>query len=346
MAMSDIIIIIALIVGAYLLYRIAKAVSPMIIALIFDYVVDFMLSLVDEAAGGLFGLDWGDWIAAVIIFVYYSKQIGKGWSLFAAWEATNFLPISFIPGVDILTGMFPAVTAIVAQKSITAGNYARRISRHIEIIEAAGEDAHSERAMLKELKDLIDDHRFKDATDKGKEYIGSIEGRVKSMIRERLMEEERDFIEKAASGQISVSSKALSDLRNHWQRIEQDIEQGRIEEAEREMGRTQQEEDKLLKGMHSGEKKGFFESLKASLSQPVSHRAKEEEKLDEVARARMQRRVKEPRRKQITGAEVSGEKPRIIVSIEERLRKKMRKRFKKEETMLPRKKKAKKLSKK
>ena len=84
-------------------------------ALFSDFVIDPLLSFADLLIAGLgaVGLDIGDWIAAFIIYKREKKISGGMVALFAAWEATNFLPISFIPVVgeivEFFTNFFPAV---------------------------------------------------------------------------------------------------------------------------------------------------------------------------------------------------------------------------------------------
>ena len=122
---ANMMVILFLILGSYLFYVIAKRVSVYAIALIFDYIGDFLFSFIDTAFGGFAGLDWGDWIIAVIIYVYYSSKVGSGWAFFGALEAAN--PIALIPGIGpfigFITDLLPTMTGIIAMKDIKLNTY-------------------------------------------------------------------------------------------------------------------------------------------------------------------------------------------------------------------------------
>ena len=77
-------------------------------ALISDFVIDPVLCFADLLIAGLgaVGLDIGDWIAAFIIYKREKKISGGMVALLVAWEATNFLPISFIPVIGEIVEFF------------------------------------------------------------------------------------------------------------------------------------------------------------------------------------------------------------------------------------------------
>ena len=59
-------------------------------ALISDFVIDPVLSFADELTGlGELGIDFGDWIAAFIIYKREKKISGNFAALLAAWERTE-----------------------------------------------------------------------------------------------------------------------------------------------------------------------------------------------------------------------------------------------------------------
>ena len=131
--------------------------------LIYDYVVDGILSFADNfiAGAGLVGLDIGDWIAAFLIFKKEKKISGKGIALLAAWEATNFLPISLIPVVGEMVewffNFFPAVTIsrLLFNKYRPAGKQVRKLEKEISIAEQLGIKVSKEKGVLKDVKKLI-----------------------------------------------------------------------------------------------------------------------------------------------------------------------------------------------
>lgn len=83
-------------------------------ALVMDYAIDMGLSFADEAFGGFLGLDIGDLVAAIIIFVHEKRISGTAIAVIVAWEALNFLPLGLIPGIgtglEWVLNVFPAVT--------------------------------------------------------------------------------------------------------------------------------------------------------------------------------------------------------------------------------------------
>jgi len=92
---------------------------------IFETVIDGGFSFADEAIGiGLAGLDVGDWIASILIYLRSRRHAGLFIAIFAAWEATNFLPVSLIPvigtGVEIFTNIFPCYAVLKILTAIFA----------------------------------------------------------------------------------------------------------------------------------------------------------------------------------------------------------------------------------
>src|SRR3989338_3690819 len=95
-------------------------------ALIYDYVVDFGLSTLDNFLGGigLIGVDLGDFLAAPIIFFKERRITGFFFALFVAWEATNFFPVGLIlnwvgAGLGLLIGLIPYVGAVLGPVTAT-----------------------------------------------------------------------------------------------------------------------------------------------------------------------------------------------------------------------------------
>lgn len=64
-----------------------------------DILYDLALSYLDEAFGGVAGLDVGDFLAAILIYRDQRYVMGFFPTVIASWEATNFFPIGLIPGV-------------------------------------------------------------------------------------------------------------------------------------------------------------------------------------------------------------------------------------------------------
>lgn len=77
--------------------------------ILFETLVDGGLSFLDEILGiGLLpGGDIGDLIAAFIMFKREVTYVGYFAAIVAALEAVNFIFLSFIPGADYITNVFP-----------------------------------------------------------------------------------------------------------------------------------------------------------------------------------------------------------------------------------------------
>ena len=160
-------------------------------AVISDFILDPVLSFVDEPLGGVLGLDFGDWIAAFIIYRREKNISGKGVALLAAWEATNFIPISLIPVVgtvvEVFTNFFPADTVLRAMfnKYRPAEAKAKDLEKKVSLGEEAGLDIGSEKKDLKRIREMIGkanpvgalkevEKPLKDITSKIKEYADSL----------------------------------------------------------------------------------------------------------------------------------------------------------------------------
>jgi len=133
-------------------------------ALFSDFVIDPLLSFADLLIAGLgaVGLDIGDWIAAFIIYKREKKISGGMVAMLAAWEATNFLPISFIPVVgeivEFFTNFFPAVfiSRLLFNKYRPAEAKERKLEKEVAIAKEAGiEDIKAQEKALEKIKDLI-----------------------------------------------------------------------------------------------------------------------------------------------------------------------------------------------
>ncbi|MBN2141904.1 hypothetical protein JW711_01110 [Candidatus Woesearchaeota archaeon] len=84
--------------------------------LIVDALDLFSFADLITAGSGAIGLDWADWIVALIQFPIMKKKVGFLPALLVSWEATNFLPFSLIPGIgeaiEVVTNFFPAATIL------------------------------------------------------------------------------------------------------------------------------------------------------------------------------------------------------------------------------------------
>lgn len=168
-------------------------------------VLDAVLSTLDNFVGGagLAGLDFGDWIAALIIYAKERKISGTGVALFAAWEATNFLPLSFIPGVgegiEIVFNLVPTTTALrlLFNKFGRAEQGRKNLEHRIELAKAlgvpVGKAKKEEKKATKDLKqndpvDAVEDeqHAYDELGEGLVAYVSGLLKRVEQEISETL----------------------------------------------------------------------------------------------------------------------------------------------------------------
>src|SRR3989338_9989382 len=84
-----------------LIYSLRSYIKALGTSLFFDYGADAGLSFGDELLGiGITGLDVGDWLGGVLMFLKYRQQVGTGWALLFLAEAANF-------GLSSLSLLFP-----------------------------------------------------------------------------------------------------------------------------------------------------------------------------------------------------------------------------------------------
>lgn len=254
---ANMIVILFLVLGSYLFYIVAKRVSVYAIALIFDYIGDFLISFIDTAFGGFAGLDWGDWIIAVIIYVYYSSKVGSGWAFFGALEAAN--PIALIPGVGpfigFITDLLPTMTGIIAMKDIKLNTYINKIIRRIEIIQSTGEATKGEEKILEKLQKQQAKHNYVEAIPEAEAVAEALAGTVKAVIKARLTQDEKILVEelaqKQANGEPVVSKKTLAEVRQLWQDVQIDLEEGDIDYALDDLNVAEEREQGLITGIEA-----------------------------------------------------------------------------------------------
>ncbi len=166
-----------------------RGASRIFNALFYDYVVDLGLSTLDNFLGGagLAGLDVGDWVAAVIIF-WHERKITNTWvALLVAWEATNFIPLSFIPvvgeGLEIFFNFFPAVTVgrFLFAKYEAAKMEKEKLKELSETAKQEGVKTDDQKETVEEVDELIKEDDPVDALEKAK---GAEKDMVKDLRKE------------------------------------------------------------------------------------------------------------------------------------------------------------------
>ncbi len=163
----------------FIAYMLKSYISAFISSLFYDYVIDGVLSFADNFVMGigLTGFDVGDWIASIIIFMRYYKQLGWGWALLCALEAANF-GFSIIPGIgepiEWFFNFFPIITIVIAIKQYNANSTYSSIKEYYDFIKEEDNDA------AEKWKGAVDKiHQYYeslDYTDLAKEGSGITEG--------------------------------------------------------------------------------------------------------------------------------------------------------------------------
>ncbi len=157
-------IILLIIVGIILLiaFLFRKQIGHWSSALVHDYVYDWGLSTLDNLIGGFAGLDVGDWVGAFLIFRGEKKIIGTLPALIVAWEATNFIPLSFIPvvgeGIEVVTNIIPAstITRFLVAKYGPAERMEVRLMEEGAVMKQENINVPDFEGALNHIKELID----------------------------------------------------------------------------------------------------------------------------------------------------------------------------------------------
>jgi hypothetical protein len=217
-----------------LLYFSRHYIGAILTSLFFDYVVDGVFSGLDELIGiGETGLDVGDWIGALLIFIRYRKQVHPIWAAVFAWEATGFLPISLIPvvgtGAEWIFNFFPIITIVIFVYQHKANEIYMPICAYDQYLK------DHDKEMEKEMKGSVDKvHELYDACDYhqlailGKGIKVALYTEVKQVILKKLNKAQDTIIgvlEKAlARGGQSVSSQQVMDLKGNIKVTGQNID--------------------------------------------------------------------------------------------------------------------------
>lgn len=156
-------------------------------ALILDYVIDGGLSFLDEFFGGALMFDWGDWIAAIIIFIKERKISGSRVAAIVAIEAATF-----IPGIDYITNIFPAVTIsrILFNKFRPAEARKEFLNNRMSIAEEFGISIKEEKRMLQNIDMLLRTEDPVDALIKEAELDKSISKKLISKVSDVISDSE------------------------------------------------------------------------------------------------------------------------------------------------------------
>ncbi len=191
----------------------------LITALVYDYVVDAGLSFADNflAGAGAVGIDIGDWIAAIIIFLNERKITNKWVAAAVAWEATNLIPFSFIPiigeGLEIFFNLFPAVTIsrILFSKYRPANKEIKKLKKNISTASMMNIDISSQKQALDDSIDLMKKSDFVQALEESSRANKGLTDRFKQFCAQ-LIQESSDMVDRVVGSDTQAPPDLISIL--------------------------------------------------------------------------------------------------------------------------------------
>lgn len=144
-------------------------------AILYD-LVDMVLSFVDEPFGGAVMFDWGDWIAALLIFVKERKVSSNVVAFLVAVEAANFIPV-----FDYVTNFIPSVliSRILFAKYHMAQMKQQELKKEIQYAQVHGIAVTHAKHQLKKMHALINDSPIDAINMEEKELKKLLEGEIR-----------------------------------------------------------------------------------------------------------------------------------------------------------------------
>lgn len=215
-----------LLIGGVIFIILALIFRRYISALIEDYVLDLGLSTLDTFIGGAAGLDIGDWIAAIIIFIKERKITGWFIAGIAAWEATNLIPFSLIPvageALEVITNFIPTVTIsrVLFSKFNSADKKVEKLEQHIKLAKKFNIKVAEQEMELKGIHKLIKDEDPGAAIEKATKLEKTINEKLTEIIKEEIQTTEQaiqEFLEQNPEGEqdlIDELTEALTAAEN------------------------------------------------------------------------------------------------------------------------------------
>ncbi|OGM01990.1 hypothetical protein A3K72_01250 [Candidatus Woesearchaeota archaeon RBG_13_36_6] len=199
---------------------IGKRISQYLNSLILD-ILDLVLSFIDEPFGGVIGLDWGDWIAALYIFYKERKVSGDYVALFLAIEAANF-----IPGFDYVTNIIPSafITSLMFSKYKQARRELRELEQEQRTVQELGLSAllfHRIHNRIKRMQKLLEKEDPVDALKEGNEGMVEV---FKEEIEDILtkIKQNRDYILR----RVNPQQNPESEISRMTQKMKEEINYG------------------------------------------------------------------------------------------------------------------------
>ncbi len=228
-----------------IIYSLRSYIRALGTSLFFDYGIDAGLSFGDELLGiGVTGLDVGDWIGAVLMFLKYRQQVGTGWALLFLAEAANF-GLSFIPGIgegfEFFFNMIPLATFVVLLKQHQANTLYTSIKEYANYLKQ--EQTSAPEGIKKELQEidaLYTSCAYQQLFALGAGIREGLAAEVKQLIQAKLTRAQQQVMTtlqkevELGTGKIhqqdiatisAALSRALSELETDWKQADVDANQ-------------------------------------------------------------------------------------------------------------------------
>ncbi len=226
-----------------LIYSLRSYIKALFTSLFFDYGVDAGLSFGDELLGiGVTGLDVGDWIGAILLFLKYRQQVGTGWALLFLAEAANF-GLSLIPGIgegfEFFFNMFPIVTFVVLLKQHQANQIYTSIKEYADYLKQEQTTIEIKKE-IQEIDTLYNSCAYQQLFALGAGIREGLAAEVKQIIQNKLSRAQQQVMTtlqkevELGTGKIhqqdiaavtAAIQRALGELETDWKQADLDANQ-------------------------------------------------------------------------------------------------------------------------
>jgi len=182
-----------------------------------DYVYDLGFSLADEVLMFIFPvllaipIEFGDLLAAIIIYIKEKKVSNSFVAFLVCWEALNFTPFDYIPGlgwlISIFTNVFPAVfiSRIIFGKYKAAKQQTKKLEEDIDLAERLGISNKQHKKNFEKIKEYMKQDDPVDALKEAKKTDKEIAQQLQQMVTGMIMEVD-NIVQSLTSQDIEVPS--------------------------------------------------------------------------------------------------------------------------------------------
>ena len=228
-----------------LIYSLRSYIKALGTSLFFDYGADAGLSFGDELLGvGITGLDVGDWLGGVLMFLKYRQQVGTGLALLFLAEAANF-GLSLIPGIgegfEFFFNMIPLATFVVLIKQYQANEVYTSVQEYAAYLKQ--EQTSSTDGIKKEIQEidgLYNSCAYQQLFALGAGIRDGLAAEVKQIIQAKLSRAQQQVMTtlqkevQLGTGKIhqqdiaavtAAIQRALGELETDWKQADQDANQ-------------------------------------------------------------------------------------------------------------------------